>query len=261
MTSALTRLARILDLEEKQGWRNRAVIGGMAAMSERWANDARAEAIDPLVVNAILVLLNQYDSAAPTARPALAEQLRHALTADPADLADLVEALATPEDAPLPAVADDFDPDEEMAFAPPEPTHVARERIRRQQRVIRQVADLQAPVTILSGVGGATAEQLARLNIHRVSDLLWHLPTRHEDYTRLRTIAQLQPGEQVTVIANLWDVRERKIGVNRQIIQGILADGTGTLHATWWNRFVRNQLTIGTTLRFSGRSLSGAKDA
>ncbi|HMN28328.1 MAG TPA: DNA helicase RecG, partial [Caldilineaceae bacterium] len=60
-------------------------------------------------------------------------------------------------------------------------------------------------------------------------------------------------GEQATIIANLWEVRERKIGIKRQVLQGILADATGTLHATWWNKFVRNQLTPGATMRFSGK--------
>jgi hypothetical protein len=34
--AVLTRLERILDLEEKQGWRNRGVIGGLVG-----ANDAQ----------------------------------------------------------------------------------------------------------------------------------------------------------------------------------------------------------------------------
>ena len=40
MTSARERLLRVLELEEKQGWRNRSVVGGLSAMSERWREDA-----------------------------------------------------------------------------------------------------------------------------------------------------------------------------------------------------------------------------
>src|SRR5690606_40481379 len=91
---------------------------------------------------------------------------------------------------------------------PPEPTHVARRRARsRAAASQRSPADLDAPVTVIKGVGGATAEQLAKLGLETVHDLIWHLPSRHEDYSRLRTIAQLEPGEQATVIANLWEVR------------------------------------------------------
>jgi ATP-dependent DNA helicase RecG len=120
-------------------------------------------------------------------------------------------------------------------------------------RSSRTLADLDKPPSLLSGVGPATVEQLARLGVTTVRDLLWHLPVRHDDYSRMRTISQLEPGEQVTVVANLWEVRERKVGFNRQLVQGILSDGTGTLHATWWNKYVLRQLKPNTTLRFSGK--------
>ncbi len=271
MTPAFTRLGRILELEEKQNYRNRAVIGGMGAMSERWAQDALAEEIHEAHVEAIVALMIAYE-ATNADRPALIAALQRALSEDfvppvpaegardDADEATNAGVTASPEPA-HPEFEDEWQElvDEdgmvyEAGLRPPEPTHLARERVRRQQpRVTRRAQDLQGPVTLISGVGPATAEQLARLGVNRVIDLLWHLPARHEDYSQLRTIAQLQPGEQVTIVANLWDVRERKLGIKRTMIQGILGDATGTLHATWWNKFVRNQLTPGTTMRFSGK--------
>ena len=290
--SAFIRLLRVLDLEEKQGWRNRGVIGGLRAMSERWANDARTEAANSQVVDVALALMAQYDIASPAERPALAEQLRRVLAGDPEELDALLPAVAANEESPKveppkvappktvppkaapqntapqnPAPAQgkvaapafetweaDIDLDYEESFPPPEPTHVARERVRRQQaKLNRNPRDLQADPTVLPGVGPAAAEQLERLGINQVIDLLWHLPVRHEDFSQLRTIDQLHPGEQVTIVANLWDLKDRKLSVKRQMLQGILADGTGTLHATWWNKFVRNQLTIGSTMRFSGK--------
>ena len=87
----------------------------------------------------------------------------------------------------------------------------------------------------------------------RSVDLIWHLPARYDDYSLMRTIDKLEPGEQVTVIANLWEVRERKISMNRTIVQGILGDSTGTLRATWYNKWVTKQLKPNTTMRFSGK--------
>ena len=174
--------------------------------------------------------------------------------------ATAAEDEATDDAAADYAVADyagDDDDDEIINLPPPEPTDVARRRARERAagRAQTNVAphDLQASPEILASVGPARAEQLARLGITQVIDLLWHLPARYDDFSKLRTISQLQPGEQATVVANLWDIRERKIGINRQIVQGILADGTGTLHATWWNKWVTKQLTTGTTMRFSGK--------
>lgn len=281
--TVITRLLRVLDLEEKQNWRNRSVIGGLLAMGERWREDAGTEALDDNLVQVILSLMAHYETVNQQLRPQVANKIRAVLLGEVEDLDALLDELvgdrATTEtaspshpltDAALSELADEEEEwdeadvevveDEHGAYAaypPPEPTHVARERVRRQQRqqerANRNPHDLQAAPTILAGVGEATAENLARLGIQKVVDLLWHLPVRHEDYSQLRTIDQLEPGEQVTIIANLWDVKTRKISMKREMVQGIIADGTGTLHATWWNKYIIKQLKPGSTLRFSGK--------
>ncbi len=256
--SAFQRLLRVLELEEKQGWRNRAVIGGLAAMGQRWADDARQEGADAQVVEMVLLLMVNYQEADQENRPDILEAMRQALGGLFSDLDELlaqtgirlgdeVAPAGQPDEGPVAAP-----PQEAAAVPPPEPTHVAEARIR-QQQARRDPAQLEASPQILGGVGSATAEQLARLGIRRVVDLLWHLPTRHEDYSTLRPIAQLEPNETVTIIANLWDIRERKVSMNRHLVEGILADASGTIRATWWNRFVRKQLQVGSTMRFSGK--------
>ena len=51
----------------------------------------------------------------------------------------------------------------------------------------------------LKGVGAKTAEQLARLGIESVQDLLFHLPLRYEDRTRVCPIADAWPATTVSV--------------------------------------------------------------
>lgn len=45
--------------------------------------------------------------------------------------------------------------------------------------------ELDAPVTSLKGVGEALAQKLARLRLESVADLLFHLPLRYQDRTRI----------------------------------------------------------------------------
>lgn len=45
------------------------------------------------------------------------------------------------------------------------------------------------PLTTLSGVGAAISDKLSRLGIHNLQDLLFHLPIRYEDCTRITPIA------------------------------------------------------------------------
>jgi len=259
-TTALQRLRRVLELEEKQGWRDRAVVGGLQAMAGRWRADAASEAIDPKRIDLAVWLMEMYDAAEQEERPLITNAILRCLEGDygPAqtilgesERADVDTEMAEAEDAvesePEPAIM-------EIDVPPPDPTYVAEERARRRQARASADADsLQASPEILPGVGKATAEQLARLGIVRVEDLLWHLPARYEDFSTLRTIAQLMPGEQATVIANLWEIRERKISMKRTMVQGILGDSTGTLRATWWSKYVVSRLRIGETMRFSGK--------
>ncbi len=51
---------------------------------------------------------------------------------------------------------------------------------------------LDAPVTQLNGVGEKVAEHLAKLRITRIGDLLFHLPLRYQDRTRLTPIGALR---------------------------------------------------------------------
>ena len=262
-TPALERLRKILELEEKQKWRNRAVIGGMKAMSHRWLDDARQEKADAATVNAIAHLLPSYDSADQEERRQIIKQIRQILAGDLSDIeiplqkSDSSASKSFAPDsglsgakanAPQPKAAPDG------PIAPAEATDIAEKRVRKKRATVKaNPQDLQADTQLLPGVGKVVCEQLQRVGIEQVADLLWHLPFRYEDYSQLRTISELQPGEQVTVIANLWEVSERKISMKRTMIQGILADGTGTLHATWWNKYVKKQLKIGNAMRFSGK--------
>ena len=50
------------------------------------------------------------------------------------------------------------------------------------------------PLTSLSGVGARIAEKLSKIGLNSVQDLLFHLPLRYEDRTRVYPIVQLHPG-------------------------------------------------------------------
>jgi len=64
MPSALETLVKIVKLEREQGGKNTAVIGGLAAFSEKWAQDAHTQARKPehhLLVDELTGLLHQYE--------------------------------------------------------------------------------------------------------------------------------------------------------------------------------------------------------
>ena len=80
---------------------------------------------------------------------------------------------------------------------------------------------------MLAGVGPALAERLERLSVHTVQDLLFLLPIRYEDRTRLTPIGALRPGARTT-IEGLVDLTE-VIFRGRRMMLVHLSDGTGSI--------------------------------
>jgi len=58
-------------------------------------------------------------------------------------------------------------------------------------------------VEALKGVGPKVAEKLQRIQILTVQDLLFHLPIRYQDRTRIRPVGALRSGEECVVIGSV----------------------------------------------------------
>lgn len=61
------------------------------------------------------------------------------------------------------------------------------------------MANWHDPVTCLKGIGQKKAEQLARLNIHTVKDLLHHFPFRYQDIS-VKHVSELEDGQMASVM-------------------------------------------------------------
>ncbi len=86
---------------------------------------------------------------------------------------------------------------------------------------------LQQPVSTLKGVGDKVAEKLERLGILRVVDLLFHLPLRYQDRTRIYPISALRNGQEVLVEAEI-DKTEVVMRSRRMMLCHI-NDGSGVM--------------------------------
>jgi ATP-dependent DNA helicase RecG len=115
----------------------------------------------------------------------------------------------------------------------------------------------ERPVTSLRGVGPALAETLARLGLRTVQDLLFHLPLRYEDRTRVVPIGSLRPGARAVIEGEvqLAEVVFRR----RRALLCRLADGSGFLTLRFFHFSAAQQqaLTRGTRLRCFGEVRMG----
>ena len=83
------------------------------------------------------------------------------------------------------------------------------------------------PVTELRGVGPGIAARLAGLGIETVLDLLFHLPLRYEDRTRIHAIGDLNAGDTALTCGRIESANVR-FGRRRSLVVSI-GDGTGTM--------------------------------
>lgn len=112
-------------------------------------------------------------------------------------------------------------------------------------------------VTTLKGVGAALAAKLAKLDIHSLQDLLFHLPHRYEDRTRLIPIGSFRVGDVGVVEGEV--VQAELIMGRRRSLQVTLRDDSGFLALRFFHFSAgqKNQLTEGTRVRCFGEGRPG----
>lgn len=113
------------------------------------------------------------------------------------------------------------------------------------------------PCYALKGVGKSIADKLAHLGIHNVQDLLFHLPLRYQDRTRVHPISGLRPGDHVVVEGEVESVTTPKVGKTRLLCQ--LRDPSGRIHLRFFyvNAQQRQSLQPGLRLRCFGEVRRG----
>ncbi len=85
---------------------------------------------------------------------------------------------------------------------------------------------IQQPVSILDGIGVQSVNRLQKLNIVSVLDLLFHLPIRYEDRTRVTPIANLNIGQSALICGTIEHSEVLMRGKRSLICQ--LRDGNGS---------------------------------
>lgn len=116
---------------------------------------------------------------------------------------------------------------------------------------------LSKPVTDLKGVGDKVAERLQKLGIEQIQDLLFHLPLRYQDRTRLLPLGSLK-SQQEGLVEGTVRLSQVKFGRRRSLLCYI-DDGTGSLVLRFFHfsKTQQQQLTQGARIRCFGEIRNG----
>ena len=235
MTTLIEKLTNILHLEAEK-YEDQAVYGGLARYASTWVQEAGAEfgaGADGWIEDIAGRLRVYSDLPDPHTRRKALSVLMETLQRGPSAAQDeparhrQVEQPATQAAAPAP---------------PPPP---------------RPHTGLESPITALQGVGPRQSKRLAKLGAETIRDLLYLFPRRYDDYSQLKPINRLEYGEEVTIIAQVWDAGGRRTRTGKHLFKATLSDGTGLIEATWFNQpYLADKIVVASRSSSAARSTS-----
>lgn len=117
----------------------------------------------------------------------------------------------------------------------------------------------QVPLKTLKGVGPSLAEKLAKIGLNSVQDILFHLPLRYEDKTRVTTVRDLTIGTSTNIIGEITD--SQITHGKRRMLVVTLHDGTGSIQLCFFSFSAsqKNSLAVGKTIRCYGEVKRGPR--
>jgi len=129
-----------------------------------------------------------------------------------------------------------------------------------EKQVIDNLNNLaKIPLSALKGVGPSMVTKLEKINLYSLADLLFHLPLRYEDRTRVTMVRDLMSGISTNIIGEV--VNSQIVNGKRRMLLVTLNDGSGTINLRFFHFTAsqKNSLAIGSEIRCFGEINRGAR--
>lgn len=130
-------------------------------------------------------------------------------------------------------------------------------RLRSQVRILSGAPmNLSTPISQISHIGPIYAKRLNKFGIKEVKDLLFHFPSRYQDFSKITPIGKVGIGETVTVMGKILDIANTRTPRKRMnLTEAIIEDASGAIVAIWFNQpFLVQNLRKGLNVVLSGKT-------
>lgn len=264
MQYSITKLRNYFKQEHKNGYTNRAVIGGLAKILEFWVSEARNEGVPEDVIELVSNRLRDYHRLSPQSR---AEILKGIWKRIQGDEPLLEEAEAQPKPEPTArkqetqeqaqtVVHHDRSDEREQRYERAPKKKAARSSSYPGAINSQTPAAFNAKLDVLHGVGPKNANKLEKLGLYTLGDMLFDFPRRYDDYSDLKPIRDLRVGDVGTVIGQIQNVFDRKARGGKLTITEVVIsdDGFSAIKITWFNQpWLMNRLSEGMNIAVAGK--------
>ena len=223
-------LLKILDLESKKGYSDSAVIGGLDKFLHNWA----PQAVESITIRELLKRFNKLNLASSDYASLTKEQRKEWVDSLLAFLVELEQQ------------------GEKKSEATPV-TAVSQPSSKPRAKRVKTSQSIDSPITVIKGVSANLATKFSKMDVKTVRDLLYFFPNRHLDYSQKKSISELAEGKEETIVANVWQAQETRLG-GRRSTEAIVGDETGNVRVVWFNNpYLARTLKTNARLVISGR--------
>jgi len=221
-------LGKIFELEQKKGYLDSVVIGGLDRFLHHWAGQAIESITNPQLLDRFHKL-----HLASSNYASLTKQQRKEWINSVLDFLAEVEHEGKDETK--------------------QPLVTSRLSSPSKGQRIAVNQSLDSLITVVTGISSRLAAKFNKLGVKTVQDLLYFFPHRHLDYRQIKSVSQLTDEEEQTIIANVWQAQETMLG-GRRGTEAIVGDETGNVRVVWFNQpYLAKKLPTNTRLVLSGK--------
>ncbi len=249
MKSSFIKLQKFFKLEAERGYDNHAVLGGLDRILDFWVSEARTEGVPEDLIQIISARLHDYPRLTPASRAEVLEGLWRRVQREtsgeqgpeagqsPVSPAPNVEDKAEAEEEETEATAQAAEAQDLVRPEEEKSASLETEQVQGESRPRPEGPPiaLDAPVTVLPGIGRNHARTLSRLGLNTIRDMLYYFPRRYDDFSRMKPINRLKYGDQVTVIGTVQSCKLRPTKSGKSLVEAVVSDGSAAIRVNWFN--------------------------
>ena len=124
------------------------------------------------------------------------------------------------------------------------------------------MVQLKNELAKIKGIDKRFLARLEKLKITSVKDLLWHFPSRYDDFSQIASICDLEVDQTATIQGQIKHISSRRTWRRKMIIvEAVVADDTGSIKAIWFNQpYLTKVLAPGRIVNFAGKISASQND-
>lgn len=121
--------------------------------------------------------------------------------------------------------------------------------------------NLFEPIENLPKINPKILAKLKKIGINQIKDLLYHFPTRYEDFSKITKIKNLEIGRVATIQGRVLNIQNIRTFKKRMILtEALIEDDTSNIIAIWFNQpFLTRNIKKNDIVNLAGKVTMGSR--